>query len=120
MYRGKGSYLGTEIDEKWWKRYRGNKFLARGNGEYWLGEKGFHFRRYLTKSPLCGPFQSTRQVKLGNWHAGRWCGRLTVLKILWDKDGQSLSSGFVVSKNEIDTHNLKAEIESRIGGRANT
>lgn len=35
-----GHYLGTEIDEKWWRRYRKNKFLARGNGEYLYG-KGF-------------------------------------------------------------------------------
>jgi hypothetical protein len=35
--------------------------------------------------------------------------------MLWEKSGLSLSSGFVVSKNEIDTHNLKAELERRIG-----
>mgnify|MGYP001567496802 CR=1 FL=1 len=33
----KGNYLGTEIDEKWWKRYRSPGFFARGSGEFWMG-----------------------------------------------------------------------------------
>ena len=119
MERRKGHYLGTEIDERWWKRYRKDRFFARGNGEYWLEENGFCFRRYLTKRPICVPFERTEQIKLGKWHAGRWSGGLLVLKILWDKDGQRLSSGFVVSRNEVDTYNLKAELESRIGSRGN-
>jgi hypothetical protein len=115
MDRGKGAYIGTEIDEKWWKRYRKDKFFARGNGKYWLDQNGFCFRRYLTKRPICVPFERTEGIKLGKWHAGRWCGGLLVVKILWKKDGQSLSSGFVVSKSEVDTNNLKAELERRIG-----
>jgi hypothetical protein len=115
MERKKGHYLGTEIDEKWWKRYRRDKFFARGNGEYWLDEEGLCFRRYLTKRLICVPFERIEQIKLGKWHAGRWCGGLLVLKILWRKDGQSLSSGFVVSKSRIDTETLKAELEKRSG-----
>jgi len=115
MERKKGHYLGTEIDEKWWKRYRRDHLFARGTGEYWLEEDRFCFRRYLTKQPICIPFERAVQIKLGKWHAGRWSGGLLVLKILWSKDGQSLSSGFVVSRNASDTHDLKAELEGRIG-----
>ncbi len=34
MNKNKGLHSGTEIDEKWWKRYTKNKFLIKGNGEY--------------------------------------------------------------------------------------
>lgn len=115
MDRRRGHYLGTEIDEKWWKRYRRNKFFARGTGQYWMDEEGFCFRRTLTKRPICVPFGQIDRIKLGNWHAGRWCAGLTVLKILWQKDGQRLSSGFVVSRSEAETLNLKAAIEKRAG-----
>jgi hypothetical protein len=37
----RGHYLGTEIDEKWWRRYRKDGFLARGLGEYWI-ENSFY------------------------------------------------------------------------------
>ena len=51
MDKKKGHYIGTEINEKWWSRYRGEGFFARGNGEYWFDEDFFYFRRYLTKEP---------------------------------------------------------------------
>lgn len=113
MDQKKSHYLGTEIDEKWWKRYRRDKFFARGSGLYWLDENGLCFRRYLTKRPICIPFERIERIKLGKWHAGRWCGGLLVLKILWHKDGQTLGSGFLVSKSRIDAENLKAELERR-------
>lgn len=28
-----GSYLGTEINEKWWRRYIKNKLFVRGDGK---------------------------------------------------------------------------------------
>ncbi len=120
MVQGKGHYLGTEIDEKWWKRYRKDRFFARGNGRYWLEEDRFCFHRSLTRSPICIPLEGMEEVRIGKWHAGRWCAGLPVLKILWSKDGERLSSGFVVSRNEGETRNLKAELESRIGGLTKT
>ena len=32
MLKRVGAYLGTELDETWWKRYRKDGFFARGNG----------------------------------------------------------------------------------------
>jgi hypothetical protein len=29
-----GIYFGTEINEKWWKRYTKDKLFMRGNGTY--------------------------------------------------------------------------------------
>ncbi len=51
MDKKKGHYIGTEINEKWWSRYREEGFFARGNGEYWFDEDFFYFRRYPTKEP---------------------------------------------------------------------
>ena len=37
-----------------------------------------------------------------------------IVKILWEKEGSILSSGFIVSRNETETMNIKYEIEDRI------
>jgi hypothetical protein len=110
MTKGKGLYLGTEMDEKWWKRYKKDKFLARGNGKYWYDDQGFYFHRYLTKNPLYIPWSVVTEIKLGKSHAGRRFARMSVLKIVWTRDDMRLSSGFLVSKHEIDARNLLAEL----------
>ncbi|PIW87335.1 MAG: hypothetical protein COZ94_05705 [Nitrospirae bacterium CG_4_8_14_3_um_filter_41_47] len=49
MEKNKGLYLGTEINEKWYRRYTKDNLLMRGNGEYWYDDKGFYFLRYCCK-----------------------------------------------------------------------
>lgn len=110
MTKGKGLDLGTEIDEKWWKHYKKDKILARGNGEYWHDTQGFYFHRYLTRDPIFIPWGSVTEIKLGNSQVGRWMVPMSVLKILGRKDLLRLSSGFLVSKYEIVTRNLLAEL----------
>jgi hypothetical protein len=114
MEKKRGHYLGTEVDEKWYKRYRKDGFFIRGNGEYWFEEDGLYFRRYLTKQPLVVPFHQIRQVKLGSWHAGKWVIAKRVIKLVWEKDGQTLSSGFILARGKADTEMLKSELELRI------
>ena len=111
--RHRGHYLGTEIDEKWWKRYRKDKFFARGNGEYWFDDIGFYFRRYLTKHPIEVPFAKIIEVKIGKSHAGRWLLGPRALKLIWEKDGMRLSSGFIVSRNQQDTEAVMADLKHR-------
>jgi len=111
--RRKGHYLGTEIDEKWWKRYRKDKFFARGNGEYWFDDTTFCFRRYLTKHPIQVPFEKVVEVKIGKSHAGRWLLLSRVLKLIWEKDGMNLSSGFIVSRNQQETEVVMADLKRR-------
>lgn len=111
--RRKGQYLGTEIDEKWWKRYRKDKFFARGNGEYWIDDTGLYFRRYLTKHPIEIPFAKVIELKIGKSHAGKWLLGAWVLKLIWEKDGMKLSSGFVVSRNQQETEAVMADLEGR-------
>lgn len=114
MEKQKGLYLGTEINEKWWKRYTKDKFLSRGNGEFWRDENGFYFLRYLAKDPIFIPLISISEIKTGKWHSGRWALGNLILKIIWQKDGLKLSSGFIVSKNKNETLKLKQELENMI------
>lgn len=116
MNRGKrsGHYLGTEIAEKWWKRFRKDKFFARGNGEFWTEDLGLYFLRYLTKEPLFIPYASILEIKSGKWHAGKWMGGAEVVKIIWDKDGQRLSSGFLVARGKEETAQIKASLEEQV------
>jgi len=101
-----GRYLGTEIDEKWWRRYRRDGLLARGVGDLRLDSSGLSFRRYLTDSPIVISFADMRDVKMGTWHSGKWGGGAPVIKILWEKDGNHLSSGFQFSRDVRETETL--------------
>lgn len=114
MEKKTGHYLGTEIDEKWWKRYRKDRFFARGNGEYGHDEQGFYFLRYLTKEPLFIPFESILEIKSRKWHSGRWSAGVEILKIIWNKEGWRLSSGFRVSAKKEETDRLKEILKEKI------
>jgi hypothetical protein len=110
----RGHYLGTEVDGKWWRRYRGRGFFARGNGRYWADSEAFHFLRYMTRTPLAIPFPRVSAVETGTRHAGRWCMGIPIVKIIWEQDGRRLSSGFVVAREPSDIENVVAELRSRI------
>lgn len=109
MDRKKGHYLGTEVNGKWFRRYRENAFLARGIGEYWLAEEGFYFRRYLTERPIVIPYRKIIALKRGKWHAGRWAWGRGILKIVWEEKGQRLSSGFILAGEEEVARRLQEE-----------
>ncbi len=94
----KGYYFGTEIDRKWWKRYKADSMFARGNGEFWMDEQGIHFRKFLTKKPLLVSWKEMRGAELGKWHAGRWGGGRPVMKIDFERNGNKLCAGFSISK----------------------
>lgn len=101
MKRKRGHYLGTEIDGAWHKRYRRDGMLARGLGEYWIDDDELLFRRYLTKKPIRIPLRRVTSVELGKWHAGRWVGGERAIKLVWESDGQRLSSGFVFTRTAL-------------------
>ena len=111
----KGVYLGTEIDGKWWKRYRRDGFFARGNGVYWVDGLGFNFLRYLTRKPLTVPFSAVTGVRTGDSHAGRWLMGRRALKLDWSREGSLLSSGFVVSGRNEETEALASYLRSVCG-----
>ena len=109
-----GLYLGTEINEKWWKRYTKDRLLARGNGKYWYDDESFYFLRYLTKEPISILFKNIKEFKTGKWHSGKWCFGYPVLKIIWLKDRLKLSSGFLISKNNDDIKKIISELKNKI------
>jgi hypothetical protein len=112
--RQAGHYLGTEVDEKWWKRYTKDKLLARGNGEYWIEKGIFCFRRYLTKAPIEIRFEDILDIKIGTWHSGKWYIGRPIMKLVWTKDGVKLSSGFYVSKNKDVVLKLVDDLKERV------
>lgn len=89
-----GYYYGTEIDEKWWKRYKKPSYFMKGNGEYWLEENGIYFRRFMTQAPLMIPFDRIKDLKSGWFHAGKVGIGKIATKIIWENNGLLLSSGF--------------------------
>jgi hypothetical protein len=109
--RRTGHYLGTEIEKKWWKRYKADKFFARGNGEYWFDNVAFYFHRYLTKYPIEIPLGKIIELEIGKSHAGRLLFRQRLLKLMWEKDGMILSSGFIVAKNQQETEIVMADLQ---------
>jgi hypothetical protein len=110
--KSRGHYLGTEIDKKWWRRYRKDGFLARGLGEYWIENSLLYFHRYLTVNPIVISLCDVCEVKIGKWHSGFWAGGKPVVKILWGKDNRKLSSGFVLSADKKETELLVEKIRS--------
>jgi len=106
----RGHYLGTEIDGKWWRRYAKDGLLARGIGDFGMDESAFFFRRYLTDAPIVIAFRDVLDVKVGKWHSGKWAGGQPVVKIIWQKAENRLSSGFVLSRDAVVTDSLVQEI----------
>ena len=114
MENKRGYYAGTEVAGRWWWPYTKAPFFARGNGEYWYDEQSFCFRRYLTQNRLAIPFRCVSEVQVGRWHAGRWAWGAPMVKLIWEHDGRSLSSGFVLSRSEPQTWQVIEEIERRL------
>jgi hypothetical protein len=109
----KGNYFGTEIDGKWWKRYRAKGFFARGNGEFTMDDKGIHFLRLLTKEPLTIGWSEVRTATLGKGHAGRWAMGRPILKVGFERDGSTLVAGFFLTKDWSEMEQLAADLRAK-------
>ncbi len=107
-----GHYLGTEKENKWWRRYREDGYLARGIGEFWLDDKTLFFKRNLTQKPLTILIRDIVEVKTGKWHSGRWAGGAPVVKVVWNREDTVLSSGFVFSREGLETAQYVQRIEA--------
>ena len=103
MQKHQGHYLGTVVEGQWWRRYTRPPFFARGNGTYWYDDRAFYFQRYLARDPLELSFERIAEIQTGRWHAGRWAWGAPIVKLIWEGDGLSLSSGFVLSRSESQT-----------------
>jgi len=112
------AYLGTEIDEKWWRRYKKQGFFMRGNGEFRAEENGLSFRRALTKDPLLIPYDKMTGLSFGKWHSGRWLLGAPILKIKWTEDGKNLCSGFYFKMPENAVQEIARHLQNKIDGAA--
>lgn len=107
-----GKYFGTEIDKKWWKRYTKNKMLARGNGTFSYDEQSISFLRLLTSTPIVIESEQIIEIQIGKWHAGQWGSGKPILKIMWKKGNQLLSSGFSVKTESGAIKELVSELSN--------
>jgi hypothetical protein len=110
----RGSYLGTEVAGRWWRRYWARGFFARGSGELWFDDEGLHFRRLLSRSPLDIAWHEISAIRLGRWHAGCWAAGRPVLKVDFRRDDSQLSAGFVLSRGWQQMEELADELRGRI------
>jgi hypothetical protein len=96
------SYVGTELNGKWWKSYRKDGFFVRGNGLHTFEEDALTFKRLLMKEPLRIPYSAISGVRTGTWHAGKWLAGRPIVKVDWTApDGSTLSSGFGFATDEM-------------------
>lgn len=112
---GKAQYVGTEIDGKWWKRYRAAGFFARGNGSYRFADDELRFDRALTKELTRIPLAKVTGVSFGTWHAGMWLAGKPIVKVEWEADGERLTSGFGFADRP-SAESFVAELQARRSG----
>ncbi len=115
----KGNYFGTEIDRKWWKRYKSDGLFARGNGEFWMDEEGIHFHKMLTKNPFVIFWTEIKSSDLGKWHAGQWAAGRPILKIDFERNSLKLCAGFLISKDWNQMEILSRDLNARLQKRTN-
>jgi len=100
--RNPGFYVGTlRLEKPWYMRaVKRGAFPDRGPGEYWYDYKGFYFVREKSGIGLLIPADSLVEVSIGLWH-GIAFSRTRILKLLWKRGGEKLSSGFVIKDAEL-------------------
>lgn len=106
-------YIGTEIRRSWWSRYRKPEFLPGGFGDFWLSDHAFHFQRFREETPIRIDFDKIQLIRLGKWHARRWCSGAPVVKIDWEHEDTLLSTGFVFSRDGLETLGVMQKLEAR-------
>ena len=99
-----GLYLGTKIDHKWWRRYTKGGFFTRGIGEYWIKDGSLFFQHRNKRKPISLPLRNLIEIKVCPYHGRR--GGIPVTKLVWEKDGKWLSSGFAISDIVDETSGL--------------
>lgn len=111
--RRSGHYLGTVVDGQWWKRFFKEGLFARGNGEWWFEGRTLCFRRLLTRVPIRIDLDRLAAVETGTWHAGKWAGGRTVIKLTWEHEGRPLTAGFVLTDDGSEARALVERLRPR-------
>ena len=92
IQKKRGQYLGTRVEHKWWRRYSKGGFFTRGIGEYWIKDGSLFFQHRARQKPIRLPLHNLAEIKICPCKGG-----MPVIKLVWEKDGKWLSSGFVFS-----------------------
>jgi hypothetical protein len=92
-----GIYVGTlKIDRPWYsRRMRHIGFPENGPGEFWYDYKGFYFVGSDTNRGLVIPSDSIISVSL-DFHHGWTFSWTKILRIVWRRGQERVSSGFIV------------------------
>jgi hypothetical protein len=98
LVQGKGYYYGTTLGSSFWRRYKDDNLLMRGDGEIWLSRDALYFRRYFTLEPIRIPTRAITKIRIGHAHAGKLT-LAPIVKIHWIKADFELVSGFLISKD---------------------
>lgn len=113
MNTWRGTYYGTEIGGKWWKRYAKDGWLSSFKADIWVDARGLNFRKRGAKTVLTIPRHSITGLTAGRWHVGRWSWK-PILKVQWTKNGVSMLCGFVMSGGEKNTLQMASQIGALI------
>jgi hypothetical protein len=60
------------------------------------------------------PFKKINDIKRGSWHSGRWSWGQPIVKILWDHQGMTLCSCFMLSNKETESLKIMANLRELI------
>jgi len=111
IQKKRGQYLGTRVEHKWWRRYSKGGFLTRGIGEYWIKDGSLFFQHRARQKPIRLPLHSLAEIKV--CPCKRRTSGIPIIKLVWEKDGRWLSSGFVFS-GIIEGENLLASLRAGV------
>lgn len=109
MKKRSGQYLGTKIEDKWWRRYTKGGFFTRGKGKYWIKDGSLFFQHHAGQMPIRLPLCNLIEIEVRPSQA--W--GVSVLKLVWLKDGNRLSSSFALTGATDETPTLLTSL--RIG-----
>jgi hypothetical protein len=105
-------YLGTEVSRKWWSRYKESNFLQCGIGDFWFEDHALMFQRYKKEKPIAISYDEIFHIRIGKWHSRRWGSGAPVVKIDWDHEDMVLSSGFIFSRDGLETVGILQKLEA--------
>jgi len=107
-----GQYLGTRVDHKWWRRYNKEGFFTRGVGEYWVKDSSLFFQHRAKRKPIRLPLRGLTEIKV--CPCKKRTKGILIFKLVWEKDGHRLSSGFVFHGITEGENNLLASLRTGI------
>ena len=110
-----GLYVGTLLDDKWWKPYFKDGLLFSGNIDYWFDDEGIYFKLYIKSKSIFIPFSSILVIKKCKFHGINYINGYDIIKLVWNNNGKILSTGLVFSKYSEESamvlNKIKHEVE---------